>query len=328
MRTPLTLRPRRAALVLAAGALLATGATGCEPAEPGVFTVVTSAVGADAVPGDGLCVTATDECSLQAAVEESNALGTRTEITVPANVPVPAADLEVTGAITLLSGGRQMQSLGLVSWTVAQGAELSVTDASLGPVVVEGTFLARRVVLGGGLADPIAGVDALVQVGPTGQALLSNAYGVSVGAPLVINAGVLSIHGTTVDPAADPGPATITTETGGQTRLSATAFLGGAGAVDVCAGEAPTSYGYNLASDTTCDLFMTGDHQDFDETATLPSGVDDARLDAVPLGTLHCGAGWSDDLTSGSEIPARPADGNADSVKACDAGAREVGLGA
>jgi hypothetical protein len=328
MTIPLTTRPRRLALVLAAGALLATGAAACEPAEPGVYTVVPSAVGADADPGDGICATAQAECSLQAAVEEANALDTPTEITVPSNEPVAAVELEVTGSITLLAGGRRMQSLSLVSWTIAGGAKVSVTDASLGPVVVEGTLLARRVVLGGGLADPITGVDALVQVGPTGTVLLSNAYGVSVGAPLVINEGVLSIHGATIDPDADPGPATITTETGGQTRLSATAFLGGAAAVDACAGEAPTSYGYNLVSDTTCAVEMTGDHQDFDATSPIPLPEDDARLDAIPLGTLHCGGGWSDDVTSGSEIPARPADGNGDLTDACDIGARELGQGA
>jgi hypothetical protein len=318
---PTITRPRRVALALAASALLATGATACEPSEPAAFTVMPSATGADVAPGNGVCEDADGRCSLRAAVEEANALDAPTEITVP-DGDVAAADLTVTGSITLLASGTT-QDLNDVSWTVAEGAQVTVTDAQLGPVQVDGTFLARRVGLGAGDSTPISGVDALVAVGATGTALLSNASAITWGAPLTTNEGVLSLHGTTVLAEADPGPATITTETGGQTRLSATAFLGGAAAVDVCAGVAPTSYGYNLASDTTCGLAMTGDRQDFDEMNQDPFPPPDARIDAIPVGTLHCGAGWDDDLTSGATA-VRPFDGNLDETAACDIGAVEL----
>ncbi|HEX7133049.1 MAG TPA: hypothetical protein VF228_10755, partial [Iamia sp.] len=318
---PTTTRARRIALALAASALLATGATACEPSEPAAFTVDPVATGADATPGDGVCEDGDGRCSLRAAVEEANALATPTEITIPGNSNLDV-DLTVTGSITLLTDGPTW-AISKVSWTIAEGAQLAVTDLALGPVVVDGTFLARRVGLGEDFPNPTTGVDALVQVGPTGTALVSNASAITWGAPLVINEGVLSIHGTTVTADADPGPATITTATGGQTRLSATAFLGGAAAVDVCAGVAPTSYGYNLASDTTCGLAMTGDHQDFAETSLEPFPPPDARVDAIPVGTLHCGAGWDDDVTSG-DTAVRPFDGDLDETAACDIGAVEL----
>jgi len=325
MRTPLTPRPRRVALALVAGALLATGATGCEPTEPAAFTVDSTATGADADPGDGICATAQDACTLRAAVEEANALDTRTTITVPA-VAVPAMDLTVTGAIELVSAEATAAALHLVSWTVAEGAQLAVTDASLGPVDVQGTFLARRVIIGSAVQAP-SDLDALLQVGATGSALLTNAHAVAIGAPLATNAGVLSIHGVTVSPMADGAEPVITTTTGGQTRLSATAVLGGPDGTDVCSGDAVTSYGYNLVPDTTCDLVMEGDRQDFDETETTPQAEDDARLDAIPVGTLHCGAGWNDDLASFGAT-ARPADGDGSGTPACDVGAWELGAGA
>jgi hypothetical protein len=100
MRTLTPHRPRRLALVLA-GALLATGATACEPTVPAAFTVVTTAAGADETPGDGICATSGDVCSLQAAVDEANALDARAVITVP-DGNVPATDLTVTGAIELV----------------------------------------------------------------------------------------------------------------------------------------------------------------------------------------------------------------------------------
>ncbi|HEX7133048.1 MAG TPA: hypothetical protein VF228_10750 [Iamia sp.] len=313
------MRARRASLALTAGALLATGLTACEPTEPAAFTVVPLAIGPDTTPGDGVCATGGGQCSLRAAVEEANALDTRTEITVPAG-PVQEADLTVTGAITLLPGGA-VQDLRNVSWTIADGAQLTVTDAQFGPVVVDGTFLARRVALGGGVPPVFAG-DALVEVGTTGTALVTNATVIAWPAPFVGNAGVLSIHGTTVLGDANPGPATITTATGGRTRLSATVFLGGAIVVDVCAGVAPTSYGYNLAPDTTCGLVMTGDRQDFSETSITPQ-PGSARVDAIPSGTLHCGTGWNDDVSSG-DTAVRPFDGDLDETAECDSGAHEL----
>lgn len=324
MRTPLTTRSRRAAVAVA-GVLLAVGATGCEPTEPPAFTVDSTALGADADPGDRVCATAEGDCTLQAAVEEANELDTKTVITLPEST-IAAADLTVTGVVELVGSVADEPNANLVSWTVAEGASLAVTDAALGPVVVEGTFLARRVLLGLGPEAPIEGPDPLVRVTATGTALLTNADALAWGgAPLAVNDGVLSIHGTTIRPQAAPGPAAITTGEGGQTRLSATAVVGGDEVVDVCAGEAPTSYGYNLVPNASCGLTMEGDQQDFDGWDGVPTSPDDPRVDAIPVGTLHCGAGWDDDMTSRGN-PIRPFDGDEDETPACDVGAHELAI--
>lgn len=319
MRTPVSSRPRRALAALAAGAVLATGAAACEPPEPAAFTIATTATGPDAAPGDGICATAQGVCSLQAAVEEANALDRQTTITVPDGV-APAADLTVTGVVHVVSGGGYAR-LGSVDWTVAEGAHLSVTDADIGVVVVGGAFVSRRVTLGfDGAGDPIDGVSGLIQVSATGTALLTNSQSNAWGVPLATNAGALVIHGTTVAAGWDGGP-TITTATGGQTRLSATAFLGGAEGIQTCSGVAPISHGYNLAPDSSCGLVMDGDRQDLTRSDIYPVGPDDPRVDAIPVGTLSCGAGWSDDITGAS---VRPFDGDEDGTAACDIGTREL----
>ncbi|HEX7133047.1 MAG TPA: hypothetical protein VF228_10745 [Iamia sp.] len=320
----MTHRSRRAALVLAAGVLLATTATACEPpGPPPSFTVLPAATGPDATPGDGVCATSGGQCSLQAAVEEANALDTPTDVLIPDGVDA-AADLTVTGAITLVPDEDPADlSVSPISWTIAEGGQLTVTDAALGSVVVDGTLLARRVQVGARVGGPITGLDALVEVGATGTVLLSNVWAHAQGSPLLSNAGVVSLHGVTILPMTAPGGPTITTETGGQTRLSAVAVLGGTTVADTCAGEAPTSYGYNLVPDTTCGLLMEGDRQDYVGSGLTPALVGDARLDAIPVGTLHCGAGWDDDVVSqGAAV--RPADSGEPGVAACDIGGREL----
>ncbi len=320
MRTPLpTLRPRRAALVLAVGALLATGTTACEPTgPPPAFTVVPAAAGADIDPGDGVCEDGDGRCSLRAAVEEANALDTPVEITVPAGEVAPA-DLTVTGTVELIPGGAGMD-LADVTWTVAEDAQLTVTDAQLASVVVDGNLFARRVGVGADLDAVVSGVDALIDVGATGTALFANSMVIAWGAPAARNAGVLSLHGSTVALGAAPGPAAITTVEGGQTRLSASVAVADGTPVATCAGEAITSYGYNLLPDTSCALASPGDRQDFHESQ-LTAGIGSERVDTVPVGTLHCGAGWDDDARGPGN---RPYDGDLDETPACDSGAHEL----
>jgi hypothetical protein len=209
----------------------------------------------------------------------------------------------------------------VTTWTVAEGASLTVTDANLRSVTVNGTFLARRVSLGNLISPGEGDGSPLLDVGVDGSALVTNAVLYAYGAPTASNAGVLVLHGTTIRLAQAPGPASITTQQGGQTRLSATAALDqeADAVVAVCAGVAPTSYGYNLVPDSTCGLATTGDRQDFVDATENP---DDERVDAIPVGTLHCGDGWDDDVAAQG---VRPLDGgDPDQVAACDVGAFEA----
>jgi hypothetical protein len=317
MRTPSTPRPRRALVALVAGALLATAATACEPpVPPPAFTVDTLRNDPDADPGDGACATAEGECSLLAAIDEANATGTPTDVTVPQG-EVDAVPVEVTGVVTIVASGPYL-NLGHVPFTVAEGGQLTVTDAAIAAVEVEGSFSARRVVVEGG------GFEPAVQVGPNGRAILANTSIGSMESPAARNAGTLVLHSTTLGTgrarlAAVPA---VTTLEGGLTRLSATMFVAGQDPNPACGGVAPVSDGYNLAPDTSCGLTATGDRQDVVEPSPAPS-AGSARVDAVPAGVLFCGDGWDDDLFHG-DTPVRPADGDGDSTPACDVGAVEL----
>src|SRR5437867_1778102 len=59
-----------------------------------VFTVNSSADESDDVPGDGVCLTANGECTLRAAIQETNALAGADTV----NVPSGTYPLSLTGA--------------------------------------------------------------------------------------------------------------------------------------------------------------------------------------------------------------------------------------
>lgn len=83
---------------------------------PGTFLVNSFKDAVDAKPGDGVCATASGECTLRAAVQEANALPGPNAINLPAgtyNLTIPGTneeaaatgDLDVTGDLTLTGAG-------------------------------------------------------------------------------------------------------------------------------------------------------------------------------------------------------------------------------
>jgi CSLREA domain-containing protein len=100
----------RALLPAAALALLLFVHAG--PAGAGGFTVNTTTDAVDTNPGDSICATAATNCSLRAAIQESNALAGADSISVPAGtfgLSVAdldgSVDLDVTSSITLNGAG-------------------------------------------------------------------------------------------------------------------------------------------------------------------------------------------------------------------------------
>jgi CSLREA domain-containing protein len=86
----------------------------CAPAAAAAtpFTVDSTADAVDATPGDGTCATATDTCTLRAAVQEANALPGADDITVPAGTyhltitgwnedAAATGDLDITTEVTI-----------------------------------------------------------------------------------------------------------------------------------------------------------------------------------------------------------------------------------
>ncbi len=86
------------------------------PAEAATFTVDSTADAVDANPGDGVCATESGECTLRAAIQESNALPGADTITLPAGtymLTIPGAgeefaatgDLDITDDLTINGAG-------------------------------------------------------------------------------------------------------------------------------------------------------------------------------------------------------------------------------
>src|SRR4051812_9975212 len=80
------------------------------------FTVDTTADGIDADPSDGLCKTATNTCTLRAAIMQANALGGSSMVTLPAGTytltlagmgedAATLGDLDVAASITIQGAG-------------------------------------------------------------------------------------------------------------------------------------------------------------------------------------------------------------------------------
>ena len=107
MRLALTL------LLFATGCLIASGST--TPAFGADFSVTSTTDAVDANPGDGVCASAAGECTLRAAIQETNALPGADTVQLPAGtltLSIPGAnedaaatgDLDVTDDLTINGG--------------------------------------------------------------------------------------------------------------------------------------------------------------------------------------------------------------------------------
>ncbi len=114
-------RSLRLKLALAATCLsLCTGS-----AAAATFNVDTTADAVDANTGDGLCVTAANQCSLRAAVQQANALGGVNTINVPAGTYVVDPAL---GRITIANpaGTLTINGTGASGTSIIDGADLAL----------------------------------------------------------------------------------------------------------------------------------------------------------------------------------------------------------
>lgn len=309
----------RARTLAAAVALLTVGAvTACDPVPPApTFQVDSFLAGADADPGDGSCETAAGTCTVQAGVEEADALG-RGVVLVPGSdtTSYGGFDAAVTGQVTVRaqqSGSADNVTLDSGFITVAAGAGLVLEAIDLnGTLVVDGGVVASRLAV------------RAVQVGPDGSVVLTNALLLPSGDPALVNEGRAVLRYSTV--ALWNGAAGLVTLGAGQTDIGATAVVASADDPTpvTCAGTAPVSSGYNAVTDAACSLTGPGDLQG---VAPLPDyqpfpELGSALVDAIPAGTLGCGTDVTTDAR-GLYGP-RPVDGNDDGTAACDIGAYEI----
>lgn len=282
------------------------------PAPPPVFTVESDAISSDVDPGDGTCADGDGNCTLPAAIDEANALGSA-EIVLPADRSVAGVDAEITGAVTIRGEASEVHAGVSLPGTVLRVAPDGVL-ALFGIDLDDGGLLVQ----GGLLADRIAFGHLTVQSG--GTALVRNAFGVTPFAfPLIDNAGVLHVQSSTLLALNHTDPA-IATAAGGVTRLRSTLVVDDAGSA--CTGTTPSSEGYNASDDATCGLTAVGDQPSADLTANdfFPE-PGSPLLDAVPVGEAGCGTEVAQDILTNP----RPVDGDDDGTSACDIGAYEHG---
>jgi len=75
-------------------------------ARAATFAVTSMSDASDALPGDGLCATAAGDCTLRAAIEESNALSGSDQIVLPAGARrITAGELVITDEVTISGAG-------------------------------------------------------------------------------------------------------------------------------------------------------------------------------------------------------------------------------
>lgn len=314
--------------VLAVLGMSILGVTACQPPPPvPVLAVNTTVVGPDAAPGNGRCEmnTGQGDCSLQAAVEEGNALG-KADITVPAGHH-DNNTLTITGNLSINRGAPGVIYLADSTVHVVAGATLAIDGASYGrglgeiadlTFTIDGVLAANRI-------QPFSISGPALRVGPGGTANVSDSGATALNfqawlGVAIENEGTLNLFQSTVHQLYSG--AAVVTSGGGATSLTATLVVSeGEG----CAGTLPTSSGYNYAP-SSCGL-----SEPTDQSGTDPAGTDvdspyryelakaSSLVDAIPLGTLGCSADRTD--VSGY---ARGVDGNEDGTVGCDIGAAEL----
>ena len=116
------------------------------PAAAVTFTVDSAVDAVDILPGDGVCADLFGECTLRAAVQETNALAGADEIVLPActylltrvgiEQEALAGDLDVSDALTITGAG--------AATTIVDGDDTNgVFDVRSGSLAMSGTTVRR-----------------------------------------------------------------------------------------------------------------------------------------------------------------------------------------
>jgi len=165
------------------------------------FTVNSTADAVDAIPGDGDCATATNECTLRAAIQETNALTSTDSINLPIGIYTlsisgsnddlaASGDLDITDDLILIGAGA-------ISTTInANGATLNdrAFEVITGSVLISGMTIqnGRPTNSGGGIL-----IDTSSNVTLSDIRLISNTAHVNTnslnGGGAIYNSGVLTI---------------------------------------------------------------------------------------------------------------------------------------
>jgi len=320
---------------------VATWLVGCDPPPPRVvFQVDSTAAGADAAPGDGVCATSGGQCTLLAAIDEANATDGGVDVVMPSG-RYASVNTTVTGDVRLNPGNVSSVVPTSARLTVAAGGRLAVSGFDRSTAQGDAGSLALTV-LGG--ASVVVGHSILMGLDvEAGASVVLNA----VVAQDVVNAGTLMAVGSSFfggDPL-DTSIPVLTTSDGGTTTLRGSVVarpqlyynegtpigIGGSG---TCSGVPPTSVGFLFVEVGCGSVAQPGDGTGpartrvdftidpftFQITSQVVSMSPTSPLvDAIPLGDTGC---------DGSQVDLygtpRGNDGDGDGVPGCDIGALEL----
>jgi hypothetical protein len=265
----------------------------------------------DSDPGDGVCATDADTCTLQAAVEEADALG-RGDVLVPPD-EYEVGSIRVAGEVTV-----RVDAPGdPTAFATVIGDPVIIVDEG-GSLVLRSLDVDGWAWANGTLVLDRSALSKQINAMPTGTTILSGSF---VGAGVVASGPVIVLSSTLVG---GLGQRAITFA-GGDVTLGGAALLAGDGG-PACQQEPeddevdPVSIAPNHASDATCGLTGPGDVNGSADDGGEPFPNEGSpRIDAIPVGTLGCGTSLVSDIRG---FP-RPTDGDGDGVAACDIGAWE-----
>jgi hypothetical protein len=260
-------------------------ATACEPAPPtATFTVnvAPGIAGDDVNPGDGVCETAPGnaQCTLDAAVQEGNALG-------QADINVPSTAVQGQGhALTeTITGTLRFLSV----WT---NGSIEVTAADL-DIAAEGSLhlertdihVTRTATIEGHLSVSRGWLVGWIDVRPTGVLTMVNSVGGAWSSDLapppanawITNRGTAIMRFSEFREWSDSGDqAVVNTLGSGNTVLAGNKFGDIGSTSTLCLGNPANSQGYNFAPG--CGLTGVGDQADTLEIWPV-----------VPAGVIGCG---------------------------------------
>lgn len=124
---------------IAGASLLVAGSFSAAPVWAAGFGVNSTVDAVDAVPGDGVCASALDECTVRAAILEANALPGPDEVLVPAGThPLTLGDLTILDELTLTGAGALVTILegeGIVVGASSEISRLTVRGAGTGVLI-------------------------------------------------------------------------------------------------------------------------------------------------------------------------------------------------
>ena len=185
-----------AAAACAVAAALLVGGAQSASLTTHVFTVDTTADTVDNVTGDGICADSGGHCSLRAAVQEANALGGSSVISLPAGTyTLSLGQLLFTADISLSGAGARTTS-------IIQGGVQRVIEVSAGTSVISGVLIQGGDTLSTS-GEPNAGVGGGIWIDNPGtltvthSTITHNVASASGGG--IDNNGTLSVDHSTID---------------------------------------------------------------------------------------------------------------------------------